>query len=316
MGALDYQFGAKKESTFNVPVTVDRFFEYKDNPAAIVGVPGTTMSNPLRVGSRVRRSDRQVRYFDHAEGTVSLDVMNKGFGFWLEHMLGGIATTGSGPYTHTATVGSLLSKSFTAQLNLPYKGGTNQAYTYAGGKVLSWNLASAVGDFLSVELSTWFASQTDATALASASYPSSMRAFNWQQGTVSIGGVEVDVDSISINVDLNCNVDRSKKIGDTRTAPTYGNELAIGFEIECDWASNTQWDRVFAAAAGDELAEIEVVFDNGTDSLTVTIPAASFDNIDMGGDPGTPVQTLSGVGLYDGSNSPITLVLVNGDATP
>lgn len=316
MGALDYQFGNKKESTFNVPVTVDRFFEYGDTPAVIKGIPGRTMANPLRVGSRVRRSDRQVPFFDHGEGTISIDVLNKGFGFWLEHMTGAVATTGSGPYTHTATVGTLTGKSFTSQLNLPFSGGTNKAVTWSGGKLTGWTLSGAVDEFLSVELNAWYASMTTGTSLASASYPSSMTPFSWTTGSVSIGGTSVDAVSVSITADLGVNTDRARRIGTNRIEPTYNNDAVFNFSIELDWTSAAQWDRVFAATASGVLAAIVVTFDNGTDSLTATLPAASFDNIDLSGDPGTPIQTLTGQALYDGTNSPITLALVNGDSTP
>ena len=94
--------------------------------------------------------------------------MNKGMGFWLKHMLPNVATTGAGPYVHTATDPSnssaSIGKSFTAQLNYPFTpAGTNQALTFSGGKVPKWSLSCDVDGMLVLSLDVWFASMTTAT---------------------------------------------------------------------------------------------------------------------------------------------------------
>src|SRR5262245_44317276 len=121
MGAMDHQLGVKAESTYGTAVTVDRFFEYESE--SIEESYGRTEGDPLRVGSSAIRSDRSTPYFKGAAGQISLDVMTKGFGFWLPHLMGGSVVT-SGPtdskYTHTITEGTLVGKSFTCQVNRPF----------------------------------------------------------------------------------------------------------------------------------------------------------------------------------------------------
>lgn len=320
MGAMDFQLGVKDEVTFNTALTVDRFFEYSDEAFPIKGVAGRTEGSPFRTGSRARRSNRVVPYFDHAEGTFKFDVMNKGFGFWLKHMLPSVATTGAGPYTHTATEGTSsasIGKSFTAQLNYPLSpAGTNQAVTFSGGKIPKWTLGCDVDGMLTLELEAWFASMTTATALATASYPTSMSNFAWVHGAVTVGGTAFDITNINIEVDQGYDLERSQIRGNAaKKEPTPG-ALGVSFGLEADFDSLTQWNRVHATSIASLSAAVVGTWTNGTDIITATIPAARFDDIAIGGDPGGATQSLTGVGEYDGTSSPITIAYTTTDTTP
>lgn len=319
MGAMDYQLGFKAESTFNTPVTVDRFAEYSGESAPIKGVAGRTEGNPLRVGSRARRSARTIPYFHHGEGTVEMEVLSKGFGFWLQHMLPSVATTGAGPYVHTATEGgssASIGKSFTAQLNYPFNpSGTNQAVTFAGGKVPKWSLGCDVDGMLTVSLDMWFASMTTATGLATAAYPSSPANFAWSHGVVTVGGTAFDITNLSVDVDQGMNLDRRQIRGNTAAKEPTPGVLGVSWGLTADFDSLTQWNRVHATTIANMSAAIVGTFTNGADIITVTIPAGRFDDLGLSSGDGL-MQELTGVGEYDGTNSPITLAYTTGDATP
>lgn len=142
MTTLNTQLGVVDESTYGTPVVVSRFFEY--NSEDISPDQGRTESAGLRVGNRTRRADRYEPFRRGAAGSLMFDVPTKGFGFWLKHMLGTVAsgTIVDSNYTHTGTEGSLLGKFFTTQLNRPFNpSGTAQAFTYHGGKVADWELS-------------------------------------------------------------------------------------------------------------------------------------------------------------------------------
>jgi hypothetical protein len=319
MGAFDFQMGAKDESVFGTPVTVDRFFEYSGDAMPVKGVAGRTEGNPLRVGSRARRALRVVPFLDHVEGTVPLDIMTKDFSFWLKHMLPNVVTAGAGPYTHTATEGSSsasIGKSFTAQFNVPFHpAGTNQAVTVSGGKVPKWKISAAVDEMVSCELDLWAASMTTATALATASYTASAANFAWVHGVVTIGGSAVDLISFEVEVDQGYNLDRKQIRGNSAPKEPTPGPLSISFNAEADFESLTQWNRVHATSAASLSASIVATFTNGADILTITIPGARFDDLSFGGENGGLTQDLSGVGEYDGTNSPITLVVTSSQAT-
>lgn len=313
------QLMVAKETTYATAVTPTRAFEYTGDVAAIKPVAGRVESNPLRPGSRARRKDRSTPYFHHAEGTIPLDVMDKGFGFWLEHMLGTVATTGAGPYTHTATdggVAALMGDSFTAQFNYPFNPTfADQAVTFAGGKVTSWTLSNSAEENLQAELECDFATMTTATALATASYPASMTNLTWIGGVITVGGSAVDVTNVSISGNQNYDVDRRRIRGNAvKKEPTPG-VLEVSASFELDFESLAQWNRVFALTQAGTQASFSGVWTAGTASLTATIPSVRLDELDLGGEVNL-TQSISGVGEYDGTNSVVSLAYVTSDTTP
>ncbi|HUF98857.1 MAG TPA: phage tail tube protein, partial [Ilumatobacter sp.] len=315
------QLGVADESTFNTPVTPSRFFEYNGNPAAVRGVAARTEGNPLRAGTRARRSDRSVPYLSHAEGTLEFDVMTKGVGYWFKHMLGTVATTGAGPYTHTATEGAtsaLVGKSFTAQMNYPFHpAGTNQSMTFSGGKVPSWSLTNDVEGMLTMSLNVWFASMTTGTALATPSYPASMENFSWAGGVITIGGSAIDVTNINVEVDNTQKVDSKAIRGNTASKEPTPGPLSITWGVECDFDSLTQWNRVHGTTRAATIASVVGTWTNGADTFTVTLPSARFDDHNFSGEAGSLGQSITGVGEDDGTASaPIELKLVSTDVTP
>ena len=320
MGAFDFQLGIKAETTFGTAVTVDKFFEYNGDAVPFRPIAGRTEGNPLRVGSRARRQARVVPFTSHVEGTVPLDVMTKDFSSWLQFMLPSVATTGTGPYVHTATEGASsasVGKSFTAQVNMPFHpAGTNQALTISGGKVPKWKMSAAVDEMVTCELDIWAAKMTTATALATASYTASAANFAWTHGAITIGGSAVDLISFDVEVDQGYNLDRRQIRGDASAKEPTPGPLSITWSAEADFDSLTQWNRVHATTAASLSAAIVFTATNGTDVLTVTIPGARFDELSFGGDLGGLTQSLGGVGEYDGTNSPITVAVTSSQTTP
>lgn len=320
MGARDFQLGFKDEVTFNTPLTVDRFAEYTGDTAPIKGVAGRTEGNPLRLGSRARRQARTIPYFHHAEGTVEMELLTKGFGWWLKHMMPSVATTGAGPFVHTATEGgssASIGKSFTAQMNYPFNpAGTNQAVTFSGGKVPSWSLGCDVDGMLTASLNLWFASMATGTALATAAYPAAPIAnFAWSHGVVTVGGSSFDITNLNIEVDQGMNIERRQIRGNTTAKEPTPGPLEISWGLTADFDSLTQWNRVHATTVANMSASIVSTFTNGTDILTVTIPGARFDDLSLSDDTGL-MQELTGVGEYDGTNSPLTIAYTTADTTP
>lgn len=326
MGAMDHQLGFANETVYGTPLTPTRFFEYESE--SISEDYGRTEGDPLRTGSSVIRSDRFTPYFRGASGTISMAVLTKGFGYFLQHMLGSVATTGPAEttaYTHTGTEGALFGKSFTCQVNRPFHpSGTNQPFTYEGGKVSSWTLANSVDGNLMLDLECDFEQVSTATALASASYPTNMEPLTWAGGVISIGGTPYDVDEIEIGWNNGLTVDRQKIRGNTdKKEPTAARREGT-FSITADFDSLTQRNRAYSSTRAGAVASLTAVWTAPTllgttikPSLTVTIPAVRFDEW-SGATEGTDAitQNLSGVVRYDGTNSPISIAYVSGDTTP
>jgi len=326
MGALDHQLMIKNESTYNTAVVVDRTFEYESE--GIEESYGRTEGDPLRGGSNgFMRNDRFTPYFSGAAGSVQMAVMSKGFGIWFQHMLGAVATTGPAEtvvYTHTGTAGELYGDSFTCQVNRPFHpSGTNQPFTYAGGKVTEWGLSNSVDGNLLLDLGLDFASVSTATGLASASYPASMDNLTWTGGLVTIGGSNYDVSEIAIGVNNGLNVDRRQIRQNTdKKEPTSARREGT-FSIKADFDSLTQRNRAAANTRAGALAALTAVWKGPTllgstlyPQLTVTVPQVRFDEW-KGATEGVDAieQELSGVIRFDGSASAVTLAYQSADAT-
>lgn len=325
MGSQDFQVMVKNESVHNTPVTPDRTFEYDSE--SIEEDYGRTRGDALRVGSAFRRSDRFTPYFKGAAGPLVLPMMTKGMGFWLPHMMGQVATTGPAEtvvYTHTGSEATLTGDSFTCQVNRPFHpSGTNQPFTYAGGKVTGWTISNSVDENLMLALDTDFASVATATALATAGYPASMDNLTWAGGLVTIGGSAYDVTNISVAVDNAPNIDRRFLRQNTDKKEQISNARSGTFSLSADFESLTQRNRAAATTRAGALTTLVATWKGPTllgstiyPEFTVSIAAAEFDKWKGATEgPEGITQELSGEIDYDGSTSPLILTYKSADIT-
>lgn len=326
MTTLNTQLGVKTETTYGTAVTVDKFFEF--NSESIATAMGRVQSSGLRSGTRVMREDRFEPYPMGAAGNITLDVPTKGFGFWLTHMLGAIATgtVVDSNFAHTATVGTLLAKSFTAQVNRPLNpAGTNQAFTFEGGKVTSWELSCDAEGVLVASIDCDFEAVATGTALATASYPADWRIFSFAGATITLGGTTTCVKNFTVGMDNGLKTgDRFLCGSSLQHEPKEDAMRQITWSCEPEFSSLTEYNRFASTTRAGALAAIVATFNGpiahaGTTlpSLVVTLPAARWDegNVNVGG-PEALMQPLSGVALTPTSGEPISVVYTTTDATP
>lgn len=318
--------GVKKESTYGTPVTVDRFFEF--NKESIRSQNGRVESRGIRSGTRTLRSDRFEPVRLGAAGSWEFDVPTKGFAFWLEHMLGTVATGSvtDSNYTHTGTEGSLLGDFFTLQLNRPFHpSGTAQAFTYHGGKVLSWQLGCDLDGVLVCTLDCDFEDEDTSTGLASVSYPSDFRVFTWAGGAVTVGGMSKEITKFTVGGNNMLNTDRRfQRASSLKKEPTEDGDRAYTWSFSMDFVDLAEYDRFRASARASTLAAIVGTWDGpiahgGTTlpRVTATVPAARFDaafpNIE--GKGGITLD-VAGIATSDGTNSPVSIAYRSTDSTP
>lgn len=326
MSAMDHQLGVVDEVTYGTPPTVTKFFEYESEN--IQETYGRTEGDPLRVGSGFVRNDRFTPYIGGAAGTIQMTAMTKGFGFWLKHMMGQVATTGPAEttvYTHTGSESSFVGDSFACQVNRPFHPtGTNQAFTYSGGKIAKWTLSNSVEGNLLLDLDVDFQTWDTAVALAAASYPTGMEPFSWVGGFVTIGGSNYDVTEFSLEVDNGLDVDRRQiRANPLKKEPTASRREA-SFSISADFDSLTNRNRAASATRAGALAAVTGVWRGPTllgstlyPEFSVSMSAARFDEW-SGATEGTDAigQELSGVARYDGTTSPVAVTYKSADTTP
>ena len=323
---LETQLGLKNEVTYGTAVTVDRFTEY--NSEKIVANRSRIEYTGLRAGQRVQRSDRFVPINKGASGPIVLNPLSVGWGFWLVHMLGTVATgsTADSVTPHTATIGSLVGDAFTAQANRFEAGtATNRAFTWEGGKVASWELANDVDGLLTATYNCDFEDEKTGTALASASYPSGGELFSWAGGAVTIAGTGTPVTGVKIGCDNGQKLDRHHIRGTTlKRQPVENTQRMITWELTPDFETLVDYNRFVSNTAAGALATIVATWTAPTlvgtatyPIIQVTIDNARFDAADPSvSGPEMLMNPMSGRGLFDGTDSAITIVYTTADATP
>jgi hypothetical protein len=144
------QIGFVTESTAGVAKAPTLFLPFVSE--AIEYQKERLESESIIAGRRVLDSDQWNGGNNTVSGDIGLELMNRGLGVLFKHMFGGVATTGSGPYTHTFTPGDLSGVAFTTQVGVPGVGGTVHPKTAAGCKVMSWELACSAGEIATLGL--------------------------------------------------------------------------------------------------------------------------------------------------------------------
>jgi hypothetical protein len=322
------QVGVKNETVYGTPVTVDRFFEFVDEGVTLD--VGRIESKSQRSGSRAQRSDRFAVDRKGGGGPFTIQPLSKGFGWWLVHMLGTVATTGpnaDGKFTHTGTFGSLLGDFFTWQANRPLNPtGANQAFTYHGGKVAKWELANTIEGLLEVKFDLDFEDEDNSTGLAVASYPTAMEHFSFVGASVTIGGSAFDATDAKVVCDNKLKTNRRYLRGSSlKKEPIEAALREVSFELEGDFDALTQYNRYVSATAAGAVAQVILTWQAPTliagtsfPTLVVTLPAARFDKPGptVSSDAAPLMQKLGGKVLYDGTNSPVTIAYGSVDTTP
>ncbi len=338
---LNTQLGVKVESSYGTPVVVDTFYEFESE--SIVPEIDTIAPQVMRTTTRTVRYDRFVRGITGHAGSVSLPVMTKDFGFWLEHLVGGSVTSGTltdSTYTHSADIASLCGKGFTLQVNRPRGicGDTNQAFTYAGGKVSDWTLSCEQGSVVMLEANCTFQSMLMTTALASASYASGMEFLPWGASSLTVGSLSLPVSQWSVSCDNGMNNDRLQIKGSYQRGEPVEGMREITFEATCDleaYVDGTPSGKVgflqkilttggVAATVADSY-EAVVITSNGPTlagtstypSLVITMSACrideAFGNIDG---PDMTEITVKGTAMVPSSGSICGLAYTTTDSTP
>lgn len=320
------QLGFAEETVYGTPVTVTRFVEFNSNDLNLER--RVVQSTGLRTGRRVARSDRFMPYTAGASGSIELDVPTKGFGLFLKHMLGVIASGNvvDSNYTHTATVGALNGDFLTLQAGKPRVGSTTvDPFTWHGCKFTGWELAIDVEGMLVASLEVDAEDQENSTGLATASYPTDTRVFTFDGCAVTVASASFEAMSWSLSASNALDVDRRFLTGTAlKKEPIENGDREYTVSMEAEYTNMTQYDRFKAATAAGMLASIVATFNGpiphaGTTlpQIVVTVPAARFDEVSVPiSGPEKITQSISATALDNGTDSPVTITYRTTDAAP
>jgi hypothetical protein len=312
---FDQYFGVVDEVTYGTAVAPTKFYAFQSE--GIEGKYERIDSEAIRAGARALRTDRFAVNPKGAEGDVKLEVLSGGFDFWLKHMMGGISSgaPAGGFTTHTATLGDLNGKSFTAQVGRVDNLGALIPFTYEGGKVREWELANAVDELLTLSLTMDFAKETvgastGAYAAATPTFVSNTKLFSFNSGTVTVASSSFDISDFSLKASNGLKDDRYFiKNGGKKSEPLENELRKYEWSIKGEFSGTAQMNRVAAAVASGAVADITVLWDGPDNTqFKVQMPFARFDEgpVTAGG---VEILThdLSGIALTDGTASPVTI---------
>lgn len=309
MSGLIAQIGFADETTYNTAVAATNYFEFTKE--SIVPKYERIESSALRSNTRIQRSDRWAPNAKGADGDIEVEVLSKGFDFWLKHMLGTVSSTAVAPITHTATVGPLVGKSFTCEIGRPQTDSVLQKFTYGGGKVTEWELSNAVDGILMANFSCLFSGEAMGGTLGTPTYPASTELLTYVGGLVKFGGTGVDVKDISIK-GSNALADDRYFIRNSgqRKEPVENGFREYTVEMTFDFTEIAQYQRMASTTAAGATVDFNAKWTapNGA-SLEVQVPTLRIDEASVNVDgPELLEQKVTAKILDSGSASPITIV--------
>ena len=324
---IETQLGTKDETTYGTAVTVDRFVPFLSE--SIQPETFRTRTPGLRAGKRTARTDEYVAGVTGYAGSIEIPVESVGFGVWLKRALGGVSTSGptGGAYQHVGVIDpDVCVPSFTMQVNRAFApcAVTDQAFTWEGCQVSSWELNVSVDEVVKFTAEIVAEDGTTGTALASASYPAG-EPLSWSKASLTVGGSAVPVTSFSLKCNNNLKTDRHYLQNSPRRSQAARDDFPeVTVEFEADFSSLTQYNRFVAeTAAGTRAAlvfaatSVTAITTGVFPGVSISLPAVDFTELSVAVE-GTEMlmQSITGTVLDDGTNEPISMTYTSADSTP
>lgn len=331
---LDFTVGIGRETTYGAPVAPTRFAE---SDAKMKYDVKTVQSKGLRPGKNVNRLNRNAIGRFEGSGDVAFDVPTRGFGMWLNAVLGAVTNTvvpSTAPplyqQVHTISTSDPV-QTFTLQEVLPTLGGVNAyPHTFTGCAFDSIELSAKEGGFVEAKLSVTARELQTAFAAAAASYPADDALFTFVHGGIIIGGALTPptatapasmTGSPAANIaDFSLSIKRSLDSdgwnlggkGLRSRAPLLGLPEISG-KITAEYTDNTLRDAYLAQTPISLLLTFEhnvAVSGGDKPMLQIAIPAFRLKGEVPASDGGNPIKLSADFEVFDDgvSAQPITIV--------
>ena len=307
---LAAQIGIGVESTVGSAATPTRFYEFNDE--SIAQTIERIESEGLRTGNRVLRSDRYASGQIAIEGSFSMEMTAGNTAILFKHALGAVATAGS--YVHTCTMSDPYGLGLTLEVGRPGNDGTVRAFTYAGCKINSLDLSVSVGELLSADFGVIGTTAEAIGSVTAASYGSSLELLHFAGAAITVAGDAFPCKDFSLSVNNGLTGDRFVLGSQVAQQPIASSLAEVTGSLTAEFVDATAYNRVVNAT---HAAIVATFTDSTANSITVTVPVARFDgDTPSVGGPDILDQSLTFKGLYNGTDSPVTIAVANGDSAP
>jgi Phage tail tube protein len=310
---LGGQLGLAEEVTYGTYVAPARYLEF--NTENVNYERERIESAGIRAGRRVLH--RWAQGIQRVQGRIVMECAPQGNALLWKHILGSISTSGTNPYTHTATPGDLSGKSLTLQIGRPDIGGTVRSFSYLGCKIASAELACSLNQWAMLTLNVYGAHEDTTQTLGTASYPATYTPFTFTAGSLQIAAANYDVQEFSMSIDNGLALNRHfirATTPERPKEPLEANRRAITGTITSDFIDLTAYNRF---VNGTEAAMVLTFNSGAAAQLTVTLNVRyDGETPDIGGAE-LVGQSLPWKALSSTSDAAaVTVAITNADTTP
>ncbi|MFD9211589.1 phage tail tube protein [Streptomyces sp. NPDC059544] len=309
---LGATLGVAAETTYGTFVSPTKFYEFNKESLALKKTTATSAG--IAGGQLMARASRRVVTQREAAGSIDMEVVNKGFGLWLQALMGGGGTPVqqgvTTAYLQTHTLADTAGKSLTIQKGIPLTTGTVVDKTFVGCKIMSMEFSCGRGEMLTTTVELDGKNCDETQTLAAASY-TSVSPFNFSQMAVKTGGFGAEtaldgVTKMSLKIERPQATDRfyAGQAG-LKKEPITNDLVKVSGSLEMDYVATTMDDLHTSDGATSLVWEfigpnIASTFD---EAIRFKVPAIKLDDappVVEGFDIVKP--KFSFTGLYDGTN--------------
>ncbi len=306
--------GIGEEVTFGTPVARSNFLRLASATMthSLERVPPSHLGTAGDVPNR--RSLRIVT--DNSEGRIEwLPAYDDSTLLLFEHALGGKATTGAGPYTHTFTLAAALPTGLTLEVAAGENdAGAQRSETFEGCKIGALELSIDAGGEMRAAIDV-IAENAAARAAAGTPTYSSNGEIVEHADSGQFAWNAVNYDLLSMRLRLDNKLTRRPKLGSAQTQePCRSDWIEVTIEVTLEYLN----DNLHAAHLASTASDATITFTGaGNNSLAITLHNAEVveqsDPVNAGG--GIMQQTATFRGLSDGTDAGLAIVVINDSAT-
>ena len=275
--------GFGEEVTYGTSVTRTKFLEILEE--SITAKTGLAAKPTLRSASQRYTAPMKKA----VEGSFKFNFPLTGAERLIKHAMGSNATTGTNPYTHTASLANALPVGLSIEVNRDSSGlgGGSTSFLYEGCQITKFTLSQAVEDLLTCQCDI-VGEDFSLVSATSASFPT-FSALDWSMltGTANSAGTTLKMLDFELTIENGLATDRyimgqliRKGLGRNSARKVSGK-----FTVEMD--DVTSFYTWYATSLTKDLS---FVWTSGSSSLTITVPKAKFNNASPATKDAGPIQ--------------------------
>lgn len=306
--SLTDTIGMKTETVWGTYVVPDHFMMPSEKPDF---EPNVEFIEDLPYGQVYMPSDAVRSNEFGGAGTITEIARTKGLGLRLHHLLGAVATSGAGPYTHIFTPAANPGLSATIQQVRTEVDAVLDPFNFLGCVCVGGEF-SVTTDAMPSLSTVWDTGTHEVTsAAAAASYPTGAEAYSWLDGVVLVDAAGACIRSITITIEKATATDR-RCIGTGKKQQMLNGEFMVTGSMELEFDSMVAYNKFRAGT----VAALSVTLARGPLSLKWDIPVLQYRSNAFGGDIGDVNVESFDFKALKGAAALVTATYITSDSLP